>query len=80
MDTELLHEFDETVKLIETARAEVLARPYIEGQRGGAKASPWVIILRDAQAHLGRVARLLTARNQEVPVKDEALAALLDDE
>lgn len=78
MDAQLLAEFDETVKVIERARREMLEQPYIEGQRGGAKPSPWVVILRDAQAHLARMARLLTLRGQEVPVGDDAFRSLLD--
>lgn len=78
MDAQLLDEFDETVKLVKTARAALYEQPYIEGQRGGAKCSPWVTILRDQQAHLVRIARILTSRNQEVPIPAGELENLLD--
>lgn len=78
MDAQLLEEFDETVALVKKARRKVKDDPVIEGQRGGAKCSPWVIVLRDQQAHLVRIARILTARNQEVPIPAGELEKLLD--
>lgn len=79
MDAQLLTEFDETVKDIAAARTALREEGYWkEGQRGGGKAHPALTALRDAQANLVRIARILTARNQEVPVDEDELARLLD--
>jgi DNA-binding sugar fermentation-stimulating protein len=79
LDHALIDEFDATLALVRRTRDELLERPTVPTARGGDRMNPLAIVLRDQQAHLVRVAKLMTARKIEPPVDmDAELAALLD--
>ena len=79
LDQILLEEFEATLALVRTAREELAASPTVPTTRGGSRMNPIGAVLRDQQANLVRLAKLLTARKTEAPIDiDAELAALLD--
>lgn len=81
LEDPLLTEFGETLTLVRSLRERVLANPMTPTARGGARVHPNAIVLRDAQAHLIRLARLLSMRKRPVIYprpRDDELARLLD--
>lgn len=79
MDSALIAEFDATVKLIKELRKDLKKEGWtVPGQRGAQAKNPKADVLKEQQANLRGLGRLLTARKQGVPIPDDELSELLD--
>lgn len=79
MDSHLVHEFDETVKLIKKLRRELDKEGWtVPGQRGAVAKNPKADVLAQQQSNLRGLGRLLTQRKQGIPISDDELSGLLD--
>lgn len=65
MNPDLTTEFRETLEFVREARAQLREEPIVGTARAGRRPSPWHYILRDREAHLIRLARLLPGEAAE---------------
>lgn len=79
MDSQLVDEFDATVKLVKKLRARLDKEGYtVPGQRGASAKNPLADVLKEQQTNLRGLGRLLSQRKQIVPISDDAMSELLD--